>query len=177
VEYTFTPEYNQEATVQPDGTLRLKLIGSVKVAGLTLDEATASITTKAAVPLQKPEITLTLKDFVKPHYTVSGQVERPGIYDMHGQITLMQALAVSGGLKETSKDSQILLIRKLNSEVAEVKVINAKAMSTTKGAREDFALKPDDMVIVPKNKLGKIEPYIRVAAMGLTSLYGVEAVK
>ena len=38
LEYVFTPEYNQTATVEPDGTVRLKLVGSVKVAGLNLYE-------------------------------------------------------------------------------------------------------------------------------------------
>jgi polysaccharide export outer membrane protein len=177
LEYEYTPEYNQVATVQPDGTVRLKLVGSIKVAGLSLDEATAAIKTKASVPLNKPEITLTLKDFVKPHFTVYGEVTRPGVYDIHGQVTVLQAIALSGGVKDTSKETQVLLIRKMNAEIAEVKVINTKLMSSAKGAREDFDLQPDDMLIIPKNRLGKVEPYVRVASMGLTSLYGVQAFK
>jgi hypothetical protein len=50
-------------------------------------------------------------------------------------------------------------------------------MSTAEGVREDFALKPDDMIIVPKNKLGKIEPYIRVTSMALEGLWGVAVLK
>lgn len=177
LEYVYTPEYNQVATVEPDGTVRLKLIGSIKVAGLSLDQATAAITAKASVPLNSPELTLTLKEFVKPHITVYGEVTRPGEYDIHGEVTVLQAIALSGGVKDTSKQTQVVLVRKINSDVAEVKVIDVKAMSTAKGAREDFALRPDDMLIVPKNRLGKIEPYIRVASMGLTSLYGIEIAK
>jgi polysaccharide biosynthesis/export protein len=177
IEYEYTPEYNQVATVEPDGTVRLKLIGSVKVAGMSLDDATTAIKAKASVPLNKPEITLTLKDFVKPHFTIYGEVTRPGVYDIHGQVTVLQAIALSGGVKDTSKETQVLLIRKMNADIAEVKVINTKQMSSAKGAREDFDLQPDDMLIIPKNRLGKIEPYVRVASMGLTSLYGVEAIK
>ena len=177
IEYTYTPEYNQTATIAPDGTARLKLIGSVKVMGLSLDQATTLITTKAAVPLNNPQITLTLKEFVKPHFTVSGEVERPGIYDIHGEVTVLQALAISGGVKETAKTTQVLLVRKINSDVASVKVVNTKFLSSAKGAGEDFALRPDDMLIVPKNKLGKVEPYVRIASMGLTSLYGIEVIK
>lgn len=177
LEYVFTPEYNQVATVEPDGTVRLKLIGSVKVAGLSLDQASAAIIAKASVPLNAPQITLTLKDFVKPHFTVYGEVTRPGIYDIHGEVTVLQAIAISGGVKDTSKESRVLLVRKINSDVAEVKVVDTRFLSSAKGAHEDIALRPDDMLIVPKNRLGKIEPYIRVASMGLTSLYGVEILK
>jgi polysaccharide biosynthesis/export protein len=177
LEYEYTPEYNQTATVEPDGTVRLKLLGSVKVAGESLDEATKTIKDKASLSLNKPEITLTLKDFVKPHFTVYGEVTKPGVYDIHGAVTVLQAIALSGGVKDSSKETQVLLIRKMNADVAEVKVINTKLMASVKGAREDFDLRPDDMLIVPKNRLGKIEPYIRVASMGLTSLFGIQVLK
>jgi polysaccharide biosynthesis/export protein len=177
LEYEYTPEYNQTVTVGPDGTVMLRLVGSVKVEGLSLDEATSAIKAKASVPLNHPELTLTLKEFVKPHFTIYGEVQKPGIYDMHGNVTVLQAIALSGGEKETSKQTKVVLLRKVNGDMAEVKVIDTRALSSAKGVREDFALKPDDMIIVPKNKLGKIEPYVRVTSMGLTSLWGVEVLK
>ncbi len=177
LEYEYTPEYNQTVTVEPDGSVRLKLVGSVKVGGLSLDEASATIKAKASVPLNNPEITLTLKEYVKPHFTVYGEVGKPGVYDIHGEVTVLQAIALSGGVKDTAKETQVVLVRKVNADIAEVKVLSTKEMSSAKGVREDFALKPDDMLIVPKNRLGKLEPYIRVASMGLTSLYGVEALR
>jgi len=177
LEYEYTPEYNQTVTVGPDGTVTLKLVGSVKVEGLSLDEATSAIKAKASVPLNHPELSLTLKEFVKPHFTIYGEVQKPGVYDMHGGVTVLQAIAISGGQKETSKQTQVVLLRKVNGDMAEVKVINTKTMSTAEGVREDFALKPDDMIIVPKNRLGKLEPYIRVTSMALQSLWGVEVLK
>jgi polysaccharide biosynthesis/export protein len=177
VEYVFTPEYNQVASIEPDGTVRLKVVGPVKVAGLSLDEATAAITAKASVPLNHPELTLTLKEYVKPHFTVYGEVARPGIYDIHGKVTLLQAVAMSGGVKDVSKASKVLLVRQVNAEFASVKVMNTKFLSSAKGVQEDVILQPNDMLIVPKNLLGKIEPYVRVASQGLTSLYGVQVFK
>jgi protein involved in polysaccharide export with SLBB domain len=177
VEYVFTPEYNQVASIEPDGTVRLKVVGPVKVAGLSLDEATAAITAKASVPLNHPELTLTLKEYVKPHFTVYGEVARPGIYDIHGKVTLLQAVAMSGGVKDISKQTKVLLVRQVNAEFASVKVMNTKFLSSEKGVQEDVTLQPNDMLIVPKNLLGKIEPYVRVASQGLTSLYGVQVFK
>jgi polysaccharide export outer membrane protein len=177
LEYEYTPEYNQVATIEPDGTVRLKLLGQVAVAGMSLDKASEVIKAQASARLNKPEITLTLKDFVKPHFTVYGEVSRPGVYDIHGSVTVLQAIALSGGVRDTSKETQVVLVRKVNADIAEVKVINTKLMSSAKGAREDFDLRPGDMLIVPKSRLGKIEPYVRVASMGLTSLYGIQAFK
>ena len=177
IEYVFTPEYNQTATIAPDGMVNLKLIGPIRIAGMSVQQATAAITVKASVPLNAPELTVTLKDYVKPHFTVYGEVSRPGTYELHGKVTVLQAIAVSGGLKESSKQSKVLLIRQVNDDLAQVKVISTKSMSSVKGVNEDFALEPDDMLIVPKNVLGKIEPYVRLTAQGLTSLYGVQALK
>jgi polysaccharide export outer membrane protein len=177
LEYEYTPEYNQTVTVGPDGTVTLRLVGTVKVEGLSLDEATSAIKAKASVPLNHPELSLTLKEFVKPHFTIYGEVQKPGVYDMHGEVTVLQAIAISGGQKETSKQTQVVLLRKVSGDLAEVKVINTKTMSTADGVREDFALKPDDMIIVPKNKLGKLEPYVRVSSMALGGLWGVAVLK
>ena len=177
LEYEYTPEYNQTVTVGPDGTVTLRLVGTVKVEGLSLDEATSAIKAKASVPLNHPELSLTLKEFVKPHFTIYGEVQKPGVYDMHGGVTVLQAIAISGGQKETSKQTQVVLLRKVSGDLAEVKVINTKTMSTADGVREDFALKPDDMIIVPKNKLGKLEPYVRVSSMALGGLWGVAVLK
>ncbi len=175
--YVYTPEYNQQMTIAPDGTVSLKLIGSVKIAGLSLEQATTTITAKASVPLNTPELTLTLKEYVKPHFTVYGEVTRPGTYDLHGRVTVLQAIALSGGVKETSKQNKVLLVRQVSDELSEVKVINTKSMSSARGVSEDFALEPDDMLIIPKNVLGTVEPYVRVASQGLTSLYGVQILK
>jgi polysaccharide export outer membrane protein len=84
---------------------------------------------------------------------------------------------MSGGVKDFSKQKQVILVRKTSSDLAEVRVINLSKLSTADGVKEDFALRPDDMLLVPKNRLGKVEPYVRVASMGLTSLYGVEVFK
>ena len=173
IEYTYTPEYNQTATVQPDGDVTLKLLGGVKLADLTLDQAKQAITERASQRLNKPEITLLLKEYVKPHFTVSGEVNHPGAYDIHGSVTALEAIALSGGFKESSKQNQVVLVRKVNNDVAEVHLLNFKTLSTAAGVREDVEIRPDDMLIVPKNRLSKVEPYVRVASMAMGGLYGV----
>jgi polysaccharide export outer membrane protein len=173
IEYTYTPEYNQTATVQPDGEVTLKLLGGVSVAGLTLDEAHRLIVERAGERLNKPEITLLLKDYVKPHFTVAGEVNKPGDYDIHGSVSAIEAIALSGGFKESSKQNQVVLVRKMNHDVAEVRLLNFKTLSSAAGIREDIEIKPDDILIVPKNRLSRVEPYVRIASMAMGGLYGV----
>lgn len=59
-------------------------------------------------------------------------------------------------------------------------MINTNSMSSPSsphGVREDPSLRPDDMLIIAKILLGRVESYVRAASRGLTDLYGVETLK
>ena len=170
VKYRFTPEYNGTVTVQPDGFVSLQLVGDVHVGGGTLEEASAQIVKAAAVRLREPEITIELKEFIKPHFVVAGEVVKPGTYDLRGDITTMQAVAMSGGFKDSAKHTQVMLVRKVDNQWAEVKVINLKNMMSTGQVSEDVTLRPDDIILVPQNRVSRMERYVRWAGLGMYGL-------
>jgi polysaccharide export outer membrane protein len=170
VHFRYTPEYNVTATIQPDGFISIEVVGDVKLGGLTLEEASAAIAKQAGARLRDPEVVVHLKDFVKPHFVVAGEVNHPGTYDLRGQVTTVQAIAMSGGFKESSKQSKVILLRRINEDYAEVKIIDLKKMMSPATIREDITLRADDMLVVPKNTLSKLEPVVRVGSMGL---YGI----
>ncbi|MDP9172004.1 MAG: polysaccharide biosynthesis/export family protein [Acidobacteriota bacterium] len=177
IHYTYTPEHDQTATLQPDGFVTLKLGGSMKVSELTVEETAAVVKKAAAVRLNEPEVAVLLKDYIKPHIVIAGEVMKPGTYDLHGRVTLIEALSWSGGMKDTSKQTRVLLVRRSNPEMASVRVIDVKSLMTANNVHEDIELNPDDMLIIPKNMLGRIEPYVRIASQGMTALYGVSILK
>ena len=170
VQYRFTPEYNGSASVQPGGFVNLPLIGDLLVQGMTVPEAQRAITEKAAERLNQPEVTVLLKDFVHPYFVVAGEVGHPGRFEMRGDVTAMEAIAVGGGFKDSSKHSQVLLVRKYNQDFAEVTVLDMKAMLRKKGIAENPMLKPGDMLVVPQNNVSKLERYVRWSAVGMLGL-------
>jgi polysaccharide export outer membrane protein len=170
IHFRYTPEYNLTATVQPDGFISIEVVGDVKIGGLTLEQASAVIAQQAVSRLRDPEVSVHLKDFVKPHFVVAGEVNHPGTYDLRGQVTTIQAIAMSGGFKESSKQSKVILLRRINEEYAEVKILDLKKLMSPSKIREDITLHPDDMLVVPKNTISKIEPVVRVGSMGLYGL-------
>ncbi len=173
VQYRYTPEYNGTVSVEPDGFVSLQLVGQVKIGGLTLEEASDAIVGKANTRLKDPEVTVLLKDFVKPKITVAGEVNRPGTLEIRGEMTAIEAIALSGGFKDSAKHSQVILLRRINPETAEVKVINIKKAMTADGIREDVALRPGDMLVVPQNLVAKIDRYVKWATV---ALYGVRGI-
>jgi len=170
VQFRYTPEFNFTTTVQPDGYVSGQAAGDVSVAGLTIAEASKAIAAKAAVRLKDPEVTVVLKDFVKPHFVVAGEVNHPGTYDLRGDVGIIQAIAMSGGFKDSAKRTQVILVRRAYAEYAEVKVFDMNKRMSPDQIREDITLRPDDMLVVPRNRISKIEPYIRFTSLGMYGL-------
>jgi polysaccharide export outer membrane protein len=166
VNFELSPEFNQTVTVQPDGYVALKAVGDVKVAGQTVPELTQTLRTAYGKILNDPLIAVVLKDFEKPYFIADGQVGHPGKYEMRGTITLTEAVAVAGGFTESAKHSQVLLFRRVNDQWLSAKMFNIKDMENRHDLHEDPTLHPGDMLIVPKNALSKLKPFIPNSGMG-----------
>jgi polysaccharide biosynthesis/export protein len=170
VQYRYTPEYNHTVTIQPDGFATLQFVGDMKLAGLTVEEATAAIVKKAGERLQRPEVTVTLREFIKPYFTVAGEVNHPGRFDLRGHVSAVEAIAMSGGFKESSRRTTVILLHQASADTAEVKVLDLKRLMSAKAIAEDTTLRPGDLLVVPENKISKVEPLMR---LGQTGLYGL----
>jgi polysaccharide export outer membrane protein len=165
--FELSPEFNQTAvSVQPDGFVTLRGIGDLRVQGQTVPELTQTLRGAYSKILNAPIITVILKDFEKPYFVADGQLGRPGKYDLRGDITLTQAIAIAGGFTDASKHSQVLLFRRVSDQWMEAKIINVKKMEKSGNLKEDPTLHPGDMLFVPKNTLSKIDHFFPTASMG-----------
>jgi len=165
VQFRYTPEFNQTVTVQPDGYIALEIGGDLKVAGFTIEETRNAILTQAKKRLQDPVATIVLKEFQKPYFVVSGEVAQPGKIEMRQKVTALQAIMLAGGMKESAKSSQVVVFRKINSDMAEVKVLNLKSINRTSDLENDLTLQAGDMVYVPRDKWSKFERFMRLVSV------------
>jgi polysaccharide export outer membrane protein len=166
VSFELSPEFNQTVVVQPDGYVTLKAVGDVTVVGQTIPELTQTLRTAYSKMLNDPLIVVVLKDFEKPYFVADGQVAHPGKYDMRGTVTLTEAVAIAGGFTDSAKHSQVLLFRRVNDQWLSAKIFNIKDMEKRHDLHEDPTLRPGDMLIVPKNQLSKIKPFIPNSGLG-----------
>lgn len=168
ISFRYTPEYDQTFIVQPDGNVSVKLVGPVKIGGLTLDEATARLTDALKARLNEPEISLTLQDFVKPSYVVVGQVTSPGKYEIRGTLTALDGIALAGGFKDNALHSQVILYRRVSDDMARTKILDLKKMMDPShpDLAEDVQLQAGDLLVVPKNKISKIADYVHWVNVG-----------
>ena len=165
--FPFTPEFNQTVTVQPDGFITLRSIEDIHVEGLTLPELSNSLRTAYARILHDPIINIELKDFEKPYFIVGGEVGHPGKFDLRGETSVAQAVAIAGGLKDSAKHSQIVLFHRVPEGWIQVKKVNLKKMLKDANLEEDAYLQPSDFLYVPKNGISKFQRFIPSSSMGV----------
>jgi polysaccharide export outer membrane protein len=167
VSYRYTPELNQAVTVEPDGFINLDPAGVIKVSGLTLEQATELITGLASKHLHDPKVTLTLKEFHKPYYVVAGEVKHPGRFDMDQPTTALQAVLVAGGMDTTARSSQVILFRRINADDDEVHVLDLHNIKKRSDLEHDIMLEPGDMLLIPRDRIAKMERIIKATNIGL----------
>ncbi|MGD0180625.1 MAG: polysaccharide biosynthesis/export family protein [Terriglobales bacterium] len=167
ITFDLSPEFNQTGVaVQPDGFVTLHGVGDIKVQGQTVPQLTETLRKTYSKILNDPQISVSLKDFQKPYFIADGQVARPGKYELRGDTTLTEAIAMAGGFLETAKHSQVVLYRRVDDNWTSAQLINVKKMEADRSLREDPFLHPGDMLFVPKNTLSKIKPFIPNASLG-----------
>jgi polysaccharide export outer membrane protein len=167
IEYRYTPEFNTSIPIQPDGYATIPMLGQMKLAGMTLPQIHDILLAKASEELVNPQISVILKDFEKPSYVVGGDVANPGKFDIRGRVSALRAIEIAGGFKPFAKASQVLIIRPINDIDGQTFVIDLKRLIDKKDPSKDMDLQAGDLIIVPKTRIGKIEPYIRLINAGV----------
>ncbi len=136
--------------VNSRGYIRMPLLGPVKVAGLTREEAEDLIASLYAQNyLQDPQVNIDITDYASRQVTVIGAVAEPGVYPLKGQTTLLQALAMSGGLDRLADEAELVVFRSnANGEVVGYQV-NLEEITT--GAKRDPEVIGNDRIVVPES--------------------------
>lgn len=134
--------------IGPDGAITMPLLGSVKVASNTVSQATSIVAALLAKDyLVNPQVTLNVTEFAKRRFTVLGQVQRPGTYEMPAaeSVNLLQAIAAAGGFTRIGNPRKITVQRSVESENRKIR-LDSEAMSKEK--EQLFLIRPDDVITV-----------------------------
>jgi polysaccharide biosynthesis/export protein len=169
ISFTFAPEFNQTVTVQPDGYITLKDAGHLVAEGLTAAELERAVGAAYSATLHDPQVTVALKDFEHPYFIASGEVARPGKYELRGSTTIAAAVAVAGGFTQQAKHSQVVLFRRVSRELLEARVLNVKRMLNDRDLNEDVPLQPGDYIFVPRSAISRVMRFVPATSMGMYS--------
>ncbi len=144
------PEVSQTLPVRPDGWLSLPLTGEIHAQGLTTLQLAAVITSHLQKYIDHPAVTVMLKEAVSQRYNILGMVTKPGSYPLDHPMTILDAIALAGGLRDFANGSHIYLIRKRASDGVEMRYpFNYDWVSRGLHLVENVELQADDTIVVP----------------------------
>jgi polysaccharide biosynthesis/export protein len=141
------PELTRDVTVRLDGRVTLPLLGDVLAAGRSPADLGAELGKQLTRFVDAPVVTVGVAQPNSARVYVLGQVVNSGAYPMTGRMTVLQALALAGGLREFVKPERILVIRQ-DGQRSPVPV-NYKRLESGSDMSQNVVLKAGDTVLVP----------------------------
>jgi polysaccharide export outer membrane protein len=141
-------DMSAQVAVRPDGRVTLPLLNDVQAAGLTPDQLRSYVMTNAAKYVEDPNVTVVVKTINSRKIFVTGMVSKPGSYPLMGPTSVVQALAMAGGIQEFADSKNIIVMRIENGRQVAYR-FNYKEVIKRKNLKQNIELKPGDTVVVP----------------------------
>lgn len=141
-------ELSRQVRVSKNGGITLPLLGSVRVSGLTQVELENRLATLLGQNLLRdPQVSVFIKEFTAQRFTVEGEVKNQGVFPMSGDVTILQAIAMAGGVGELASVEDVILFRKINNVTRDY-MIDLNAIRS--GQASDPILRNDDRIVISR---------------------------
>jgi polysaccharide biosynthesis/export protein len=150
------PRLDRQIVVAPDGMIALPLVGRLQAGGRTAGQVEDTIRARLA-PQYEDELDITvhlvvLPQEIDPTVYVMGEVSRPGPFAIIRPTTVMQAIALGGGLSPFAADRRIQVHRRLNGQNA-IHLFNYRDFTSGVNPTGNITLLPGDVIVVPERGL------------------------
>jgi polysaccharide export outer membrane protein len=141
-------DLSADVVVRPDGMITLPLLEDIRVVGLTPAELKQKVEAAAGKLVTSPHATVIVKQINSRKVFITGHVARPGAYALTTPTTVVQLIALAGGLLEFADRGKIQVMRKDKQGLTTFRV-NYKQLAKGEDLRQNIELRPGDTVIVP----------------------------
>ena len=157
-----------DVVIGPDGNVNLPLVGTVKLAGLTIAEATELLMSKLGEYIKIPSMAVMVKQYGLRKIYVMGEVAKPGIYALGSDyMSIFAALSSAGGITKRGRPKHIAVVRMVDGKV-QMREVNFDRFVEKQDASQNVILQDGDMVYVPRsNKIDLIEDIMPLANLYL----------
>jgi len=155
-------ELNETVTVRPDGKISVPLLDDVTAADRTPDEVAADISHGLSTEYVRPTVTVVIRDFGNRNVYVGGEVDRAGVIALEHRMTAATAVIRAGGFLDTARRTNVIVVRDAGGKPI---LYSVDLKAALRGEQPDLALRPHDIVFVPKSKVAELnlffEQYVR----------------
>ncbi len=142
------PEMSGDAVVRPDGRISLPLLDEIRAAGLTPAQLRVELERAAAKFVRDPNATVVVKQINSLKVFITGMVARPGGYPITARMTVLQLIALAGGLQEYADREHVVVVRLQDGRQTSYR-FNYKEVAQQKRIEQNLELRAGDTVLVP----------------------------
>ena len=138
----------KDLVVRPDGKISFPLVGDVLLGGLTTTKAKEAVEQSLHEYIPEAVAAVSVIQLGSLQYYVVGKVNKPGMYNVSKPLTVLQALAMAGGLTPFANESHIVVLRNCGKDTVRLP-FNYKKIKKGRGVEENITLERGDVVVVP----------------------------
>ena len=144
-----SPELSRTVSVRPDGRISLPLLNDVTANNLTPMQLRDTLTKGLTRYIEEPEVSVIVKEIHSLKISVLGMVKTSGRYELRSRATVLEALALAGGLVDFAKTDRIVIFRSDGKGQMSPIGFDYKRLLTDLDAKQNFVLMPGDIIVVP----------------------------
>lgn len=148
-------EISRTVPVRPDGRISLPLLNDIQAAGLTPMDFRDAVAAALKPYMPEPSVSVLVREIHSVKVTVIGEVKTPGRYEIKDRATVLDVIALAGGLNEFADRDAIAVLRREGGRTSRVRFDYAKLTSkggsngTNGEAAPNFCVKAGDVIVVP----------------------------
>jgi polysaccharide export outer membrane protein len=142
------PALSTEATVRPDGTLTMPVVGELRAAGRTIADLQQEAQKRVATLVNDAVVTVSVSEVNSYRFTVAGNVEHPGLFTSRYYLTVSEAIALAGGPNRYASTHDVVVVRPTQSGMERI-AIDYDHILSGKNPEQDIVLRAGDAVRVP----------------------------
>jgi protein involved in polysaccharide export with SLBB domain len=160
IKFPYAAQFDDTQTILPNGRIILPLVDEVVASGKSPMELQKELINMYSVHLQHPDLSVIVRSLFRQKVYVEGEVNRPGLIELSGRLTVLEAIIQAGGFKmDSAKREGTILIRQENGAP------KAYSLDLAQGVDENnpwspVYLEPGDIVFVPRTIIVNVDVWV-----------------
>jgi len=168
-------DLNMDITIAPDGSITYPLIGRIVVSGMTYPELVQRLTSSISEFYDDPQVTVNILEVVNQKVFVIGEVAQPSVLQLTNEMSILEALTISGGINPAARTKNVLLIRG-DIDSPRLYTVDVHAIYSRGETQEMVYLQKGDIVMVPTRTITNVARYFKEVQAALSPFVAGSAI-
>ena len=153
-------DLNMDVTIAPDGTITYPLVGQINVEGQNYTRLVTTLTRAITEYYSDPQVTVNILEIKNQKVLVVGEVSTPSVLQLSNQMSILEALTITGGISPSAKTNNVLLIRG-GVESPSLYTIDVESIYSIGNTEQMVYLQKGDIIVVPARTITNLSRYFR----------------